>query len=101
MIAVTVGAAAGLLLLLLMLSLLSLTSFSAPTAYVMTVAAAATGVSWCCCLDITPRSSFLWQMVYVSECPPDAAGMVLSALAESVVSPKIVPWEMSDASVSL
>ncbi|CAM9968153.1 unnamed protein product, partial [Hapterophycus canaliculatus] len=41
------------------------------------------------------------KMVYVSECPPDAAGTVLSALAESVVSPKIVPWEMSDASVSL
>lgn len=39
------------------------------------------------------------QMVYVSECPPDSAGTVLSALAESVVSPKIVPWEMSDASV--
>lgn len=39
------------------------------------------------------------QMVYVSECPPDSAGTVLSALAESVVSPKIVPWEMTDASV--
>lgn len=38
-------------------------------------------------------------MVYVSECPPDSAGTVLSALAESVVSPKIVPWEMADASV--
>lgn len=38
-------------------------------------------------------------MVYVSECPPDSSGVVLSALAESVVSPKIVPWEMTDASV--
>ncbi|CAM9936945.1 unnamed protein product, partial [Ectocarpus fasciculatus] len=41
------------------------------------------------------------KMVYVSECPPDSAGTVLSALAESVVSPKIVPWEMSDASAKL
>ncbi|CAM9741122.1 unnamed protein product [Ectocarpus sp. 6 AP-2014] len=41
------------------------------------------------------------KMVYVSECPPDSAGTVLSALAESVVSPKIVPWEISDASAKL
>ncbi|CAM9122041.1 unnamed protein product [Pylaiella littoralis] len=41
------------------------------------------------------------KMVYVSECPPDSAGTVLSALAESVVSPKIVPWEMADASAKL
>lgn len=39
-------------------------------------------------------------MLYVSECPPDSAGEVLSAIAESVVSPKITPWEMTDASVS-
>eukprot|EP00903_Cladosiphon_okamuranus_P013215 g12326.t1 len=41
------------------------------------------------------------KMVYVSECPPDSAGTVLSALAESVVSPKIVPWEVTDASTKL
>eukprot|EP00904_Undaria_pinnatifida_P000474 jgi/Undpi1/10427/HiC_scaffold_29.g12877.m1 len=40
-------------------------------------------------------------MMYVSECPPDSAGDVLSALAESVVSPKIVPWEMADATAKL
>lgn len=38
-------------------------------------------------------------MVYVSECPPESAGEVLSAIAESVVSPKMVAWEMADASV--
>ena len=37
--------------------------------------------------------------MYVSECTPESSGVVLTALADSVVSPKIVPWEMADASV--
>ncbi|CAM9816496.1 unnamed protein product [Ascophyllum nodosum] len=38
------------------------------------------------------------KIMYVSECTPESAGVVLTALADSVVSPKIVPWEMADAS---
>lgn len=35
----------------------------------------------------------------MADCSPEAANVVLGAIAESVVSPKIVPWELKDAKV--
>lgn len=38
-------------------------------------------------------------MTYIADCPPESAETVLGAIAESVLQPKIVPWELKDGKV--
>lgn len=38
-------------------------------------------------------------MTYMADCPASGAETVLDSIAASVISPRIVAWEMSDAKV--